>query len=133
MNSKRIKAAILTAVMSISALGVTASALSSEFDYAFNLSVGGTAVEQARKKTTNNYVTVKTTEGTVTSNHPVSVWVSPTTTISNKITNTKTVTEVGEYKKVTLDYTDTPEYEDEVFLAAQGGYYVVTLSGHWTP
>lgn len=39
MNSKRIKAAILTAVMSISALGVTASALSSEFDYAFNLSV----------------------------------------------------------------------------------------------
>ena len=39
--------------------------MSSEFDYSFDLSVGETDVSQARKKSSFNYVTVKTTEGTV--------------------------------------------------------------------
>ncbi len=133
MNAKRTKAAILAAVITISSLSLTASALSSEFDYSFDLSVGETDVSQARKKSSFNYVTVKTTEGTVSSLHPVSLWVSPTTNIANKITDTKKVTSVGEYKKVTLNYSSIPDYEDEVFLAAQGGYYTVSLSGRWTP
>ena len=89
MNAKRTKAAILAAVITISSLSLTASALSSEFDYSFDLSVGETDVSQARKKSSFNYVTVKTTEGTVSSLHPVSLWVSPTTNIANKITDTK--------------------------------------------
>ncbi len=133
MNNLKKAIASITALATVSALGISASAYRNP-DFYFNIGGNsGSWSDGEVKEDSLNTAAAHSTEGTVSGSRPVYVTVYSRKTVGNTYRLTTTATLRSNNDNATMTYTDTYSEGANYYLRGETGTYGATVGGYWNP